>query len=194
MSRICSYVRKENDNKNNMYADHTSSSNRLAWLTPLSDTLNSNGPWLLVEDHTRVQARSQTASSHRRVTHSYLLQRLSEVLDIPGSCQSNPCCSWQSACGRYLVQWHRSESNDMRLFEQRADDYFSRLELRVDGQPLVIFQEPVWPHLQIGGTPGTGSLSMPLTCLDALETGVLSRINLQAEREQGGSIAAASAA
>lgn len=159
-----------------MYADNTSTSSRFAWLTPLTDALSSNGPWLLAVDNASATYGAPDASGHRKVTHSFLLQRLTEVLDMSGSGEQKAnSFAWQSACARFSVRWSRSESNDVRLFEQRADDYFSRLELYRDGELLVAFQEPVWPHLQATSTPGQGnSLSIPLDCLDALELGALS--------------------
>lgn len=158
-----------------MFQDSTSSNNRFAWLTPLPGRSNSNGPWIIAAEHT-AERNTSSQPLARKVTSSALLQLVSDVLDVPTEAESKVTSSrWQSPCGRFRVNWHRSESDNTRLFVQRAHDYFAQLELLIDGQQLIVFREPVWPHLQADLAMISDGLSIPCDCLDALEAGALAR-------------------
>ncbi|MGQ7846537.1 hypothetical protein ACUNV4_18795 [Granulosicoccus sp. 3-233] len=161
-----------------MYKGYSHNISRFAWLTPLSGHLNNNGPWLLVDEKTSTAGRQHGGQS-RKVTHSCLLQMMSDVLDVGSSNQDKSLqASWTSACGRFSVNRDRGASDDSRLFVQRPEDYFLRIELRLDGDLLVAFQEPVWPHLQSGPGGMSNHLSIPIECLDALESGALASTQL----------------
>lgn len=160
-----------------MRKDFPNTNSRFAWLTPLSNHLNSNGPWLLVENNSGSMNTTQSAKC-RKVTHSCLLQLISDVLNIPTDSDSTVArARWDSECGRFSAIWSRSDSNASRLFVQRPEDYFSRMELQVWGQVVVAFQEPVWPHLQERKPLADNHLQIPIDCLDTLEAGALTGVD-----------------
>lgn len=173
-----------------MRKDHSYTNSRFAWLTPLAGHMNNNGPWLIVEENTSAIAQRPTEQC-RKVTLRGLLQMISDVLYSTSESGSKTARShWGSSCGRFSVRLERADSDDSRLFVQRAEDYFSRIELWLDGQLLVAFQEPVWPHLQTGNTSMSNHLSIPADCLDALEAGALASKSIPASN-RGESIASA---
>ena len=156
-----------------MRKDHSYTNSRFAWLTPLAGHMNNNGPWLIVEENTSAIGL-QLNEQCRKITRRGLLQMVSDVLYSNSESGSKMTQShWGSSCGRFSVRLERADSNESRLFVQRAEDYFSRIELWLDGQLLAAFQEPVWPHLQTGNTSMSNHLSIPVECLDALEAGAL---------------------
>ncbi len=143
--------------------------NRFAWLTPVQSTATSKGPWILTENQTHHFA-STTDEQSRKITVDGLLTLLASVLNLD-SAQSrySKCNSWQSECQKYRLILNKCKGDNSRLFVQRKDDYYSRIELYNEEKLIIAFQEPVWPHLQHSSLSDIGWLDIPTHCLLSLE-------------------------
>lgn len=151
----------------------TTSNNRFAWLTPVSGQDNNQGPWVLVHNDTQRFAYDGS-TAYRRISISGLLQFASGVLDIPkGLDQSRKQLVWKSACNRYRVEWHRHDGDGSRLFKQRPEDHFARIEIWIDKVLQAAFEEPVWPQLHESGSVTTNRLMIPTDLLTTLEASSL---------------------
>lgn len=144
---------------------------RFAWLTPLAGQNNSNGPWLLTDNDTfRVEQDESITKS--KITVKALLDILMGVLDVDSpETQLKTEDQWQSDCKRYLIRWHKQTSDTSRLFIQQRSDYFARVELYIDDNLLVAYQEPVWPHLQRSLPTKLERLTVPSDCIRSLQAG-----------------------
>lgn len=156
-----------------MHKEYHRSDNRFAWLTPLPGHANQTGPWLIVENNT-IRPEHDSTERCRKVSCDYLLQMMIDVLDSTSQTGDEPTHTrWTSSSGHFSVLRKQGASDDSRLFVQRSDDYFSRVELYVNGELLVAFQEPVWPHLQPASPAASNRLSISADCLEALQGGAL---------------------
>lgn len=144
---------------------------RFAWLTPLDGQNNTNGPWLLADDDTfRIEQDPDMLTV--KVSIKAFLDLIMGVLDVdaPDTCMKTEE-RWLSGCQRYEIRWHKQASDTSRLFIQHRSDYFARVELFIDDNLLVAYQEPVWPHLQRTLPTQIERLSIPTDCLHALQAG-----------------------
>mgnify|MGYP000698391481 CR=1 FL=1 len=156
-----------------MRKEHPRSDSRFAWLTPLPGHTNQTGPWLIVEDYTS-QLGQKITDPARKVSCDCLLQMMGDVLEVASETgDQSTHTRWTSSCGSFSVLCMKGTGDDSRLFVQRPEDYFSRMELYVNGKLLAAFQEPVWPHLQQSSPSASKHLSISADCLDALQNGAL---------------------
>lgn len=144
---------------------------RFAWLTPLAGKNNANGPWLLTDNDT-LRLEQEPSISTIKVSIKAYLDLLMGVLDVDSPLTSTKKEDlWQSDCQRYAIRWHKQAGDTSRLFIQHRSDYFARVELFMDDNLLVAYQEPVWPHLQRSLPTQIEHLPMPMDCLQALQKG-----------------------
>ncbi len=137
------------------------------WLQPLAGHSEKNSPWLLAHDST--PALVAKGNVCQRVSIYDFLHTLSGIVNNIKSKGSNEMLPiWTSTCGTYSVMWHKEQSNTSRLFVQKADDYYARIELHVNDVMRIAFQEPVWPHLQ-NESIKSEYLSIPCKCFAELE-------------------------
>ncbi len=149
--------------------------NRFAWLPPLSNQESVKGPWVIVDNQT-YRFLEQDQEQCRKISIGSLLLLAAGVLNIPNSTASNVTQdTWSSECGRYRVAWKKQVGGSSRLFIQHKDDYYTRIELFIDGASVATFNEPVWPHLQ-RATLTSDRLILPSGYLDALEASASKQI------------------
>lgn len=145
---------------------------RFAWLTPLQKCKTSKGPWVLCENNIDQLASRIATSDSSKVAVGALLSLTASVSGILAAPNKSVSYNqWESACGRFAVVWHKQRNQSSRLFVQNRDDYYARIELHVDGQLAIAFQEPVWPHLHSQCSAEPDRLNLPTDCLLALEAG-----------------------
>lgn len=139
------------------------------WLQPLASHSEKNGPWLLAHDTTPALVAKGTVC--QRVSIYDFLHTLSGIVNSRENKGTNEMLPiWTSTCGTYSVMWHKEQSNTSRLFVQKADDYYARIELHVNHVMRIAFQEPVWPHLQDKSKAiASEYLSIPCKCFEQLE-------------------------
>lgn len=149
--------------------------NRFAWLTPIQKCKTSKGPWVLCENRIdRCSACSPDADT-RKVAVGALLSlaaSVSGILAAPG--KSVNYNRWESPCRRFAVVWQKQRNESSRLFVQNRDDHYARIELHIDDNLILAFQEPVWPHLHTQSPDDPDRLNIPAQCLLALEAGAAS--------------------
>ena len=147
------------------------SNNRFAWLTPLQENKASQGPWILTENKAHLYANTLDDSS-RKITVDGILILIANALDFDSIRDCGIAgCEWQSDCGKYKIMWNKQKSDSTRLFVQKREDHYSRIELHIDGELVLAFQEPVWPHLQHNSPSKTSRLDIPTGCLRSLQVG-----------------------
>lgn len=154
-----------------MQLQHNKNKSRFAWLTPLNPRSSTMGPWVLANNQTDKLVEADEPHS-RKISMDSLLILAANVLKLSESSNNTNLTEnqWDSICGRFSVTWQRMTGDSSRLFVQQANDYFARIELRMDDMLLAAFNEPVWPHLQRNHALNADKLFIPGDYLDALES------------------------
>lgn len=142
---------------------------KFAWLTPLHDSKKSHGPWILSDNETQTYS-ALPIDARSKISVDGLLTLLSSILDtspLPTELESSRTIT--SACGLYGITSYKQGSDSSRLFVQRKEDFYTRIELYIEGKLIVSFQEPIWPFLQDQVAPYGNRLEIPNDCLNWLE-------------------------
>jgi len=152
-----------------MYPGSSASQRPIAWLSPLANPPGHPSPWLLTSLST-FSITDADCHEYRNITVLALLEMLTGVVDFQ-NCQLSGASEfvWKSPCERFVVRWHRKLFDELSLFVQQRSDYFSQIELEIDGDTVASFEEPVWPHLQANRPRIPERLTLPTSCIQSLD-------------------------
>ncbi len=154
--------------------------NKLSFLAPLH-AHGAEFPWWILAEYQQPAYNLQKDESAQSIATGELLQLMIDVLrrgEGAGKQQSKDF--WQSSCTRFCVGFHRPKYNVSRIFVQKRSDYLACVELYIDGDLVVSFREPVWPHLHQHAATQLGVVKVLPGSIDAMKA-ALDLVNISPE-------------